>query len=596
MATKLVQIEQDQELKQRLATERARLRQQAGLSSPSHFHRPVERAFTAEERNRVTILFGGFTWKHEDLIRAVFQGCGYNCEKLPVPDVAGFQTGKEFGNNGQCNPTYFTVGNLVQYLQFLEKQGLSRQHILDHYVFFTAGSCGPCRFGMYEAEYRFALKNAGFDGFRVLLFKDSDGIKAESGEPGLKFSVDFGFGMLNAMHLGDVINDLVYQIRPFELNKGETDRVFRETVDGLCADLKHRKAFEIEQLAPDWAKPKFKSNKILRNTFNVFGKWHEHMWGKDYLNALRNAKNRMNSIAVDRLRVKPVVKITGEFWAQITEGDGNFHMFEFLEREGAQVIVEPIATWVAYLMYQAKAHAIAKWPVNRPHRTPKWYELMKQFANYIGLHKKLWGIGAGQRMWNFFYHRTIEHLGGITHHLVPQTELAELAHPFYNQFARGGEGHLEVGKNVYYTIHKLCHMVLALKPFGCMPSSQSDGVQSAVINKFKDMIFLPIETSGEGEVNAHSRVQMALGEAKVKAKAEFEQCLKSTGKSLQEIRAYIDEHPELKRPFYHVPHREGVAGTAAQLVLHVSDRIDRDTRFWKRARVPGIAAPATSGD
>ncbi len=596
MATRLVQIEQDQELKQRLAAERARLREKAGLTAPSHFHRPVERAFTAEERNRVTILFGGFTWKHEDLIRAVFQGCGYNCEKLPVPDVAGFQTGKEFGNNGQCNPTYFTVGNLVQYLQFLEKQGLSRQHILDHYVFFTAGSCGPCRFGMYEAEYRFALKNAGFDGFRVLLFKDSDGIKAESGEPGLKFSVDFGFGMLNAMHLGDVINDLVYQIRPFEATKGETDRVFRETVDGLCADLKNRKAFEIEQLAPDWTKPKFKNNKILRNMFNVFGKWHEHMWGKDYLNALHNAKERLNSIEVDRLRVKPVVKITGEFWAQITEGDGNFHMFEFLEREGAQVIVEPIATWVAYLMYQAKAHATAKWPVNRPHRNPKWYELKKQFANYIGLRKKLWAIGAGQRMWNFFYHRTIEHLGGITHHLVPQTELAELAHPFYNQFARGGEGHLEVGKNVYYTIHKLCHMVLALKPFGCMPSSQSDGVQSAVINKFKDMIFLPIETSGEGEVNAHSRVQMALGEAKVKGKAEFEQCLKSTGKSLQEIRAYIDEHPELKRPFYHVPHREGVAGTAAQFILHVSDRIDRNTRFWKRARVPGIATPATSGD
>jgi hypothetical protein len=39
------------------------------------------------------------------------------------------------------------------------------------------------------------------------------------------------------------------------------------------------------------------------------------------------------------------------------------------------VLVEPIATWVAYLMYQAKAHAIAKWPVNRPHRNPKWYEV-----------------------------------------------------------------------------------------------------------------------------------------------------------------------------------------------------------------------------
>jgi len=597
MATNLVQIESDVEIKRRLEAERARLRKIAGLDQSAHFHRPVERAFTAEQRPHTTILFGGFTWKHEDLIRAVFQGCGYRCEKLPVPNVAAFQTGKEFGNNGQCNPTYFTVGNLVQYLQFLEKEGIGRQQILDNYVFFTAGSCGPCRFGMYEAEYRFALKNAGFDGFRVLLFKDSDGIKAASGEPGLKFTVDFGFGMLNAMHMGDVINDLIYQIRPYEANAGETDRVFRETVDNLCEDLKHRKSYEIEQLAPEWAKPKFKNNKILRNTFNVFGKWHENMWGKDYLHALSNARERMNSIEVDRTRVKPTVKITGEFWAQITEGDGNFHMFEFLEREGAQVIVEPIATWVAYLMYQAKAHAIAKWPVNRPHHNPEWHEFKKHFANWIGLRKKLWGIGAGQRMWNFFYHRTAEKLGGITHHLVPQTELAELAHPFYNQYARGGEGHLEVGKNVYYTIHKMCHMVLALKPFGCMPSSQSDGVQSAVVNKFKDMIFLPIETSGEGEVNAHSRVQMALGEAKVKAKAEFEQCLKSTGKSMHEIRAYIDEHPELKRPFYQLPHREGVAGTAAQFILHVNDRINKDTRFWKKSRVRvGAEAPAVSGD
>jgi predicted nucleotide-binding protein (sugar kinase/HSP70/actin superfamily) len=597
MATNFVQIENDTEIKKRLEAERARLRKIAGLDQPEHFHRPIERAFTAEQRPHTTILFGGFTWKHEELIRAIFQGCGYRCERLPVPDVAAFQIGKEYGNNGQCNPTYFTVGNLVQYLQFLEKEGLSRQQILDNYVFFTAGSCGPCRFGMYEAEYRFALKNSGFDGFRVLLFKDSDGIKAASGEPGLKFTIDFGFGMLNALHLGDVINDLIYQIRPYEVNKGETDRVFQEMVDGLCTDLRNRRAFEIEQSAPEWLKPKVKNNKVLRNTFNVFGKWHEHMWGHDYLNALQNARQKMNAIEVDRTRVKPMVKITGEFWAQTTEGDGNFHMFEFLEQEGAQVLVEPIATWVAYLMYQAKAHAKAKWPVNRPYPNPEWYEFKKHFANYIGLRKKLWGIGAGQRMWNFFYHRTADKLGGITHHLAPQDELARVAHPFYNQFARGGEGHLEVGKNVYYTIHKLCHMVLALKPFGCMPSSQSDGVQSAVINKFKDMIFLPIETSGEGEVNAHSRVQMALGEAKVKAKAEFEQCLKSTGKTMAEIREYIDEHPELKRPFYHVPHQEGVAGTAAQFVLHVSNRIDKDTRFWKRSRVRvQQAVAATSGD
>ncbi len=193
-------------------------------------------------------------------------------------------------------------------------------------------------------------------------------------------------------------------------------------------------------------------------------------------------------------------------------------------------------------------------------------------------------MGLSERIWNRQHARTARHLGGLTRRLAPQSELARLAHPFYHSLARGGEGHLEVGKNVYYTTHRLCHMVLALKPFGCMPSSQSDGVQSAVVNRFRDMIFLPIETSGEGEINAHSRVQMALGEAKAKAKAEFEQALASTGKKLDEIKAYAAEHRQLRSPFYPVPRRRGVTGVAANFVLHVSKLMDGKARL---ARLPG---------
>jgi hypothetical protein len=120
-----------------------------------------------------------------------------------------------------------------------------------------------------------------------------------------------------------------------------------------------------------------------------------------------------------------------------------------------------------------------------------------------------------------------------------------------------------------------------------MPSSQSDGVQSAVMSHFKDMIFLPVETSGEGEVNAHSRVQMALGEAKAKAKAEFQAALGSTGKRLDDIRAFVAEHRVLRHPFYPVPHRHGVTGTAANFAVHVSDLMDRKVRF---GRPPAPAA------
>ena len=581
----------EEEIARRVSAERLRLMRAAGLQEDTveHFHRPTERLFTGEERDRVTILFGGLTWKHERLIEAVFRGCGYRCQMLPNPDLAAFHVGKEYGNNGQCNPTYFTVGNLIQFLRSLEAQGLSRREILDNYVFFTAGSCGPCRFGMYESEYRMALENAGFGGFRVLLFQQEHGIKAASGNPGLKFSVDLGMGALNALNLGDVINDLVYQIRPHETIPGATDRAIQEVVDRLGEFLENRRRYEILERTPRWISQRLARNKKLKDIFNTLGKVLNHLYAGDFLKVMHGACQRLDQVEVDRMRVKPIVKITGEFWAQLTEGDGNFNMFAFLEREGAQVHIEPIGCWVTYLLYEARANAEARKGLDAPYPNPRWWEWKKRLANEWKFRRKWLLLRLSEAIWRCQYARTARHLGRLTHALVPQTELARLAHPFYHSLARGGEGHLEVGKNVYYTTNRLCHMVLAVKPFGCLPSSQSDGVQSAVVNRFRDMIFLPIETSGEGEINAHSRVQMALGEAKIKAKTEFEQVLASTGKKLDEIRTYVAEHRELRSPFYPVPHRRGIAGVAAKFVLHVSDLMDGRARL---ARPPSAIRTA----
>ncbi len=575
--------------------ERLRLEKELGLRSqvPKHFHRPVERPFTAEERGKVTILFGGLSLKHEKVIHAVFEGCGYRCEILPTGNVAAFQLGKEYGNNGQCNPTYFTVGNLVQYLQGLETRGLSKQEIVDNYVFFTAGSCGPCRFGMYESEYRLALQNAGYDGFRVLLFQQNDGVKAASGEAGLKFSVDFGMGMFNALNLGDIMNEMAYRVRPYEANPGQANEKFTEAMDELCRLLSQRTPYEFSDRMPKFIANRFPDKKSKAYlTVNSLGKVWDHLYGPQSKQAYRRAHNILGELEVDRLKVKPVVKIIGEFWAQITEGDGNFHMFEFLEREGAQVLVEPIGTWVMYMLYQVKEKAAFRKKLDAPHKNVEWYQFNKRLANEMAFRKKWLSFTFGELFYERQYTRTVEALGSIAHHLVSQKELARLAHPFYNQFARGGEGHLEVGKNVYYTKNKLAHMVLALKPFGCMPSSQSDGVQSGVANHFKEMTFLPIETSGEGEINAHSRVQMALGEAKVKARMEFEEALKSTGKSLDDIRGYVAEHPELRKLFYPVPECKGVTGVAANFVLHVNDLMNGKSRIRRMPEPENALAAA----
>jgi predicted nucleotide-binding protein (sugar kinase/HSP70/actin superfamily) len=585
----------EDEVRRRVEAERKRLLDLATQEREAvqHFRRPVERPFTAAERDRVTILIGGLTWKHDALLKAAFESAGYRVQVMPIPDVAAFQLGKEYGNNGQCNPTYFMVGHLIKFLQGLESQGMSRQDIIDRYVFFTAGSCGPCRFGMYEAEYRLAVQNSGFDGFRVLLFQQTDGIKAASGEPGLKFTVDFGMATFNALNLGDVLNDVAYQIRPFELRQGDTDRVINECMELLTARLRERRTHDVLDRLPAALVARVARRRNLKDWINALGKVRDHLYGEYTGRMLAEVRDALGSVEVDRLRVKPVVKVTGEFWAQTTEGDGNFRMFSFLEREGAQVMVEPIGTWVMYMLWLAKATHAERRAVTTPMRG-RW-QLRGRLGDALSFRGKQASFDAGRRFYMRQHCRMADALGGIAHPLLKLEDLAALASPYYNVFAKGGEGHMEVAKNIYYTVHKKCHMVLSLKPFGCMPSTQSDGVQSAVMSHFKDMIFLPIETSGEGEVNAHSRVQMALGEARAKARIEFQQALESTGRRLDDIKENVATRRELRSPFHHVPVHASVIGTAANFVLHVNALMNRNRRrsvsvFSARRAAPSAAA------
>ena len=298
----------------------------------------------------------------------------------------------------------------------------------------------------------------------------------------------------------------------------------------------------------------------FKDTAEYIGKFVNQLKGEDYIPALHRCRDCFNEIEIDRLRVKPIVKITGEFWAQTTEGDGNFNMFNFLQREGAQVLVEPIGTWIMYMIHQVVQKYKDFKGLEEGAVLPPLWRLDKRAKIEWSFRNKVAKLKLAEAIFKNEYHKIVGALGDIAHHLADQYELQRLGHPFYNSRAGGGEGHLEVAKNIYYSNKDLAHMVLSVKPFGCMPSTQSDGAQSAVVSNYKDMIYLPVETSGEGEINAHSRVQMALGEAKNKAKKEMAEALERTGLTLDDCRAWVEAHPETKRPLYHVPHTKGIVG------------------------------------
>lgn len=488
-----------------------------------HYRRPLERPFTKAERPDTTILFGGLTYTHDYLLEGALKGLGYHAKFLPVPDNHSLSLGREFGNRGQCNPTYYTVGNLIKYLKNLREGG--EESIENKYVFLTAGSCGPCRFGMYEAEYRKALRDAGFPDFRVLLFQQREGLK-QGEESGLELNPAFFITVLKTIMVGDMINELGYKIRPYEVTPGETDQCIEEARRILYETLQN--------------KAKQKKTKL---SIKLSG-------------ALRKINKIFSSIQADYSRIKPKVKITGEFWAMTTEGEGNYELHRWLESEGAEVITEPVSNWVQYMIWEGMQHVTERRGIRKGH-----ISAMLQ-------------LRLAAMVFKLYYNSYRSLLKFRPAPLPHQGRIAEYARDYYNTHISGGESYMEIGKHIMSYIEKKAHLVVSVKPFGCMPSTQSDGVQAKVVTDLKDSLFVSIETSGDSEVNVKSRVQMKLYEAKERARQEVAAVLNNHGLKMRQVEEYSRKNP--LSGMARLPHH-GVS-TAGNYIHRYSEKIKSSRR------------------
>jgi predicted nucleotide-binding protein (sugar kinase/HSP70/actin superfamily) len=496
--------------------------------------------FTKREKSKITMLVSGLTMAHDYFVEGGLRGVGYNVQAMECPDVAALQFGKEFGNRGQCNPTYFTVGNLVKFLCTLrDKHGMSAKEIVDRYVFLTAGACGPCRFGMYVTEYRKALRDAGFDGFRVVLFQQTGGLSQATGEEsGLEMTPKFFWAIVKALVAGDVLNALGYRIRPYEKNAGDTDRALEQ-----CKKIVYT---------------------ALENRTNIVA-------------ALARCKPVLAAVPVDRTVAKPKVSIIGEFWAMTTEGDGNYQLQRFLESEGAEADIQLVSAWLLYTVWEARRDTLER-------KDLRGTDHAKYGLGDVGpfdIAKKVGGLGAADKIIRGLF-QTFAHAAGLYgYHLPDMYEIARISHEYYNNDLRGGEGHMEVGKLIMNVVHAKAHMTLSVKPFGCMPSAGvSDGVQTAITEKFPGTIFCPVETSGDGRVNFYSRVQMYLFKAKQAATAELERACQEHGVTIEQVREYVAASRRFRSSLHKAPH--SYAGVAADLVAEVAPFITQSrARRWQ---------------
>ena len=85
--------------------------------------------------------------------------------------------------------------------------------------------------------------------------------------------------------------------------------------------------------------------------------------------------------------------------------------------------------------------------------------------------------------------------------------------------------------------------------------------------RYPSALFLPIETTGDQQVNAHSRVQMLLFKAKKKSTEEFEKALSEKNLTQEEFAQRVHKRRWWRHPFTRPKHR--TASVVTNLVYAV---------------------------
>lgn len=219
--------------------------------------------------------------------------------------------------------------------------------------------------------------------------------------------------------------------------------------------------------------------------------------GVDPGEGLAAAGERARALPASLERVLPRVVLVGEPWTTVTDGDPSYDLARRLEVEGAQLDCPTATDWLRQLLWEKRTGASSD-------------EARDVFSGADRRVVELWGRLAAA--------------AGVTAPLADPDELALLAAPHYSPDVRGGSGHLEVGRALKAARDRSAHLVLSLKPFGCLPSSAlSDGVLAPLLVARGGPAFLAIETTGDARGTVDSRVEMALHAATLRASDELEE-------------------------------------------------------------------------
>ncbi len=411
--------------------------------SPKKF--PDRPRFTADCKSKHTILAPQMAPIHFELVQAVLNKYGYRVLIPALPDKAAIDLGLRYVNNEMCYPAIVVAGQMLAALQSGECDPDNTSIILFQ-------TCGGCRATNYISVMRRALKFAGFGQVPVFACW---GLPDETDD--FELSRDCLTDAIKAAVYGDLLQNVLNRMRPYELRRGETDKLFAEWMTLAKADL------------------------LDGNYFS-------------YRRNVKEIVRQFDAIPIDETLAKPKVGIVGEILVKYHPVANNF-IERVLADEGAEVVMPDLTDFFLYCAYDA---IVKRELLGGSRRAGIFAELFIKFIEFFRLPMK-------------------NALKSSKHFRPPHSikDTAKFANKFLSNGNLNGEGWLICGEMVAL-IEAGVKNIVGLSPFACMPNHIIlKGILHSLRENYSNANLVAIDCdAGSSEVNQVNRIKLMMAIAR----------------------------------------------------------------------------------
>lgn len=407
-----------------------------------------KKIFTKDmKKDKYTILFPQMAPIHFDLIETAVSASGYNVVLLKNCTQNTVETGLKYVNNDACYPSILVTGQMIEALQ-------SGKYDLNKTAVIMSQTGGGCRATNYIGFIRKALKDAGFPNIPIISF-NFVGMEKSAG---FKITIPMLERLVKTVIYGDLLQKMLTKNRAYEINKGETQKLFDEWME--------------------------KCKKFIVKSSS-----------KQFKQSIYDIVNDFEKIELNTTKQKPKVGIVGEVLIKY-HPFGNNHVVDLLEKEGAEVVLPDFMGFVKFMA----THKITFNHLLNINKTSA--KISKALIKLIDLLEKDVKIALANSNKKYLQPCDIWHL---------EKQVKDIL-SIGNQT---GEGWFLTAEMIEYIENDIPN-IICVQPFACLPNHVvGKGVIKTIREKYPDANISPIDYDpGASETNQTNRIKLLMTVAK----------------------------------------------------------------------------------